>query len=226
MLLLCSLTSLAGGHVVRLEHQRMKVELHLKFMRDELTLPNTRLSQLAKHDGLTGLANCRFFDEMLERTVDESWRLDRPLSLVMIDVDHFKQYNDLYGHPQGEHCFQQIALAIQIAALRPLDFVARYGGEEMVMLLPNTDSLGAYVVAEIARKAIEHLMIAHAQSIIGHVSINAGVAMLTNIISSNRAEDMIARADQVLYRAKSDGQNRVVTSVPADHVDRQLTVAC
>ena len=118
---------------------------------------NTRLAQLASYDGLTGLANRRHFDEVAQRAFAESCRSGQPLSLVMIDVDHFKQYNDLYGHPEGDRCLQQVAQAIQSAARRPLDFVARYGGEEMVMVLPNTDGPGGWVVAEAARLAVAGL---------------------------------------------------------------------
>ncbi|RZI54855.1 MAG: GGDEF domain-containing protein [Pseudomonas sp.] len=226
ILLLCGVTALAGGHVVRSVRQRMKVELHLERTRDELTLANARLSQLASYDGLTGLANRRFFDEVLDRAVAESWRSGQPLSLVMIDVDHFKQYNDFYGHLQGDHCLQQVALAIQMAVRRPLDFVARYGGEEMVMLLPNTDGAGAYVVAETAREAVERLMIEHQRSAIGHVSISAGVATLTDEVTANHTEDMIGRADQALYNAKSEGRNRVFMNEPVVHPTLQPALAC
>jgi diguanylate cyclase (GGDEF)-like protein len=215
ILLLCAVTAVAGSQVIRSVRQRMKVELDLRETRDELTKANTRLAQLASYDGLTGLANRRFFDETLERAFSESCRSGQPMALVMIDVDHFKQYNDLYGHPAGDRCLQQVARAIESAARRPLDFVARYGGEEMVMVLPNTDADGAMVVAEMARTAVQNMKSPHAFQKHGHVSVSLGVAIygVDSIVESSK--DLIEAADKSLYVAKSTGRDKVVLSEPS-----------
>lgn len=210
IVLLCAITALAGSLVIRAVRQRMKVELDLSQTRDELTKANERLAQLASYDGLTGLANRRAFDETLERDFAESCRSGQPLSLVMIDVDHFKQYNDLHGHPRGDWCLQQVARAIESAARRPLDFVARYGGEEMVMVLPNTDAAGALVVAEMARSTVQAMQILHSTQPPRDVSISLGVASRTFDNALPNMQALIQRADEALYQAKAAGRNQVV----------------
>lgn len=210
IVLLCAITALAGALVVRSVRQRMRVELDLGATRDELTRANARLSQLASHDGLTGLANRRALDEALARDFAESCRSGEPLSLVMIDVDHFKRYNDRYGHPQGDACLQQVALAVQSAARRPLDLVARYGGEEMVMVLPHTDALGATMVAEMARAAVEALAIPHATHPLQKVTVSVGVASRTFDNAIQEVQALVRHADEALYEAKAAGRNRVV----------------
>lgn len=210
IMLLCAITALAGSLVVRAVRQRVKVELDLGETRDELTKANERLAQLASYDGLTGLANRRAFDETLERDFAESCRSGQPLSLVMIDVDHFKQYNDLHGHPQGDWCLQQVARTIESAARRPLDLVARYGGEEMVMVLPNTDAAGALIVAEMARATVEALQIPHSTQPSRDVSISVGVASRTFENAVQNMQALVQRADEALYQAKTAGRNQVV----------------
>ena len=217
IVLLCAITALAGALIVRAVRARAKVELDLGQTRDELTKANERLAQLANYDGLTGLANRRAFDETLERNFAESCRSGQPLSLVMIDVDHFKQYNDLHGHPQGDRCLQQVAQAIKSAARRPLDFVARYGGEEMVMVLPNTDAAGALVVAEMARFTVEALQIPHSTNPPRDVSVSVGVASHTFNNVGQNMQALMQRADQALYQAKAAGRNQVVV-----HPDKNL----
>jgi diguanylate cyclase (GGDEF)-like protein len=209
IVLLCAITALAGSLVVRSVQQRVKIELDLGKTRDELTRANERLAQLASYDGLTGLANRRTFDETLERDFAESCRSGQPLSLVMIDVDHFKQYNDLHGHPQGDWCLQQVARAIESSARRPLDFVARYGGEEMVMVLPNTDAAGAFIVAEMARATVESLQIPHSTQPPLKVSVSIGVASRTFDNGALSMQILVQRADEALYQAKAAGRNQV-----------------
>ncbi|RYF33081.1 MAG: GGDEF domain-containing protein [Cytophagaceae bacterium] len=207
---LCLITGLAGAMVIRLVRQRMRVEIDLSKTRDELTKANERLAQLASFDSLTGLANRRAFDEILERSFAEAWRSGQPLSLVMIDVDRFKEYNDLHGHPEGDKCLQQVARAIQTAVRRPLDFVARYGGEEMVMVLPNTDAAGAFSIAEAARYAVEAMHIPHSVNPLREVTVSIGVAFWTFNSAIQTIEDLIRNADQALYQAKANGRNKVV----------------
>ena len=216
IVLLCIVTALAGSQVIRSVRRRVKVELDLGRTRDALTQANARLAQLASYDALTGLANRRFFDETMERAFAESCRSGQPLSLVMVDVDHFKAYNDLYGHPAGDRCLQQVAQAIQSAARRPLDFVARYGGEELVMVLPNTDAAGAAVVADSARTALEAMGIPHAGQSPGYVSASLGVAAHAPDTGTDiqDARALLDAADRALYRAKALGRNQVVVHRP------------
>jgi diguanylate cyclase (GGDEF)-like protein len=210
ILLLCGVTALAGTYVVRSVRERLRVEVRLGHTRDELTDANARLMELARYDGLTSLANRRYFDETLDQAFAQAARSRLPLALVMIDVDHFKAYNDLYGHPQGDRCLQQVAQAVQAAARRPRDFVARYGGEEIAMILPDTDAQGAEVVAETARAAVAALDLAHAGSDIGYVSISAGVAVHVPGVALQRSQDLLGAADGALYRAKKAGRNTVL----------------
>ena len=207
ILVICAFTGLAGAYVIRAVRERLQVELSLSHTRDELTHANARLSELARYDGLTALANRRYFDEMLDKAFAQSERSGEALSLIMIDVDHFKRYNDLYGHPQGDDCLQKVAKAVQSAGRRPRDFVARYGGEEMAMILPDTDLQGAAVVAEAARSAVAELGLAHAGSSIGHVSVSVGVALYLPGQNKQGPGDLLKAADSALYKAKEMGRN-------------------
>ena len=209
ILAICAFTGVAGAYVIRSVRERLQVELSLSHTRDELTHANARLSELARYDGLTALANRRYFDEMLDKAFAQSLRSGEALSLVMIDVDHFKRYNDLYGHPQGDDCLQKVAKAVQSAGRRPRDFVARYGGEEMAMILPDTDLQGAAVVATAARSAVAELGIAHAGSSIGHVSVSIGVALYIPSRNTQGPAELLKAADGALYKAKAMGRNVV-----------------
>lgn len=210
ILVLCLVTALAGTYVVRSVRERLKVEVRLGQTRDELTHANVRLTELARFDGLTSLANRRYFDETLDQAFAQSARSSLPLALVMLDVDHFKRYNDLYGHPQGDLCLQCVAQAVQSAARRPRDFVARYGGEELAMILPDTDAQGAAVVAEAARAAVAALGLPHAGSEISHVSVSVGIAVHVPSKALQRPQDLLQAADNALYRAKNAGRNTVL----------------
>jgi diguanylate cyclase (GGDEF)-like protein len=210
ILMLCGFIGTAGGYLVRSVRRRLAVELSLGRTRDELTDANTQLAQLARLDSLTGLANRRSFDEVLSKAFAESRRSRQPLSLVMLDVDHFKRYNDVYGHPEGDRCLQEVAHAVMSAARRPRDFVARYGGEEMAMVLPDTDAEGAAVVAEAARVAVSDLRLAHTGSPIGYVSISAGVAVYFHNGHCSDAQGLLQLADNALYEAKEAGRNRIL----------------
>ena len=210
IVVLCLFTGLAGTQVVRSVRERLKVEVSLGRTRDELTDANAQLEQLARVDALTALPNRRYFDEVLEVEFADACRSGQPLALVMLDVDHFKHYNDLYGHPEGDRCLQQVAQAIESAARRPRDLVARYGGEEMVMVLPDTDAIGAVVVAEGARRTVMSLQVPHASHPMGHVSVSAGVAVRLPGGAVRTAQDLLKQADRALYRAKEMGRNQVV----------------
>jgi diguanylate cyclase (GGDEF)-like protein len=171
------------------------------------------LDQLAYLDGLTEISNRRRFEEIFKKEWDRSLRNETPFSMAMVDVDFFKQYNDHYGHAMGDLALQKIAKALESVLRRPADFIARYGGEEFVMLLPETDAVGAGKVAEIALKKVAALDIPHRYSqTADHVTISIGLA---TILMDNEISPKIfmGSADQNLYLAKQGGRNRVVGSV-------------
>ncbi len=178
----------------------------------ELTVANKALAQLARHDGLTEVANRRFFDEYLGDQIGVAKRHSRPLAMVLCDVDHFKAYNDHYGHQVGDECLKQVAAALRTSCKRPADMAARYGGEEFAMILPDTDLIGAALMAESARNAVTQLKIPHGKSSTGPLlSISCGVAILGLDMS---AQGLLETADQCLYQAKNLGRNQVVCEQP------------
>jgi diguanylate cyclase (GGDEF)-like protein len=170
---------------------------------------NAILQKLVRLDALTGLFNRRGFDERLDEEFRRACRLELPLSLVLVDVDFFKAYNDHYGHQAGDDCLRRIGAAIKGALCRPGDHAARYGGEEIVILLPATDNVGAMLIAERALNAVAALGIPHLASPLGTVSISAGVgSMLPTKASNTRAQDLVEAADRALYQAKKAGRNQ------------------
>jgi len=174
---------------------------------------NEELARLSTTDGLTGLANRRHFDEVLQAEWLKLRREKQPLSLVMADVDFFKRYNDTYGHQPGDLCLSSVAKAIRSQLKRPADLAARYGGEEFAAILPGTGPEGARHVAELIRDAVERLGLPHAaSSAADHVTISVGVA---SVIPRDGAlpDELIRRADEALYRAKKEGRNRTVLQV-------------
>ncbi|SMF82749.1 response regulator receiver modulated diguanylate cyclase [Azospirillum oryzae] len=174
------------------------------------------LRSLSFLDGLTGIANRRRFDDTMAREWRRCARSHLPLSLIILDVDHFKAYNDQYGHQAGDECLRIVADVLAERARRPSDLVARYGGEEFVCLLPETDGPGAARVAEGFRAGVAERRIPHAQSPVApYVTISLGVA--TVIPSADSSPESLAEmADQLLYRAKRTGRNRVQdATVPA-----------
>ena len=182
---------------------RLRVHNHLELKR--LRDAHARFALL---DGLTGIANRRAFDEHLGREYFRSLRNQTPLSMIMLDVDHFKLYNDAYGHLGGDDCLKQIAAAL-LDSLRTSDFAARYGGEEFACILPEADKDGALTTAERIRTAIESMRIPHVDSPVSpYVTASLGVA--TFIPSEGVAPDYLIRmSDQMLYRAKNNGRNRI-----------------
>ena len=166
------------------------------------------LAQLASRDGLTGLANRRTFDEMLATEWRRAQRLQQPVALLMVDVDHFKPYNDHYGHLGGDDCLRKVAQAIEGQVARPGDLAARYGGEEFAVVLPNTDSTGAGNLATRIRDAVAALGLEHAQSTVQRVSISVGVAVMRPT-QSLLPSALVSLADTALYQAKQQGRDRV-----------------
>jgi diguanylate cyclase (GGDEF)-like protein len=170
-----------------------------------------KLRGLAGLDGLTGLANRRTFDAALASEWRRAIRSNAPLSLLMVDVDHFKQFNDNFGHQGGDQCLITVAQTLAETVHRAGDFPARYGGEEFVVVLPNTDEAGVALVAENIRANIEKRAIHHPLSSVGtHVTVSIGRATVTPTIDDN-IEKIVSLADMGLYRAKSLGRNRVCT---------------
>jgi diguanylate cyclase (GGDEF)-like protein len=196
---------------------RVKTQLRVKHMADELR-------RIATIDILTGVANRRRFDESLEREWSRGRRSNDPLALLMIDVDHFKLFNDSYGHPAGDACLRSVAQALVGTSLRPADLVARYGGEEFVVLLPQTPRGGAEHVAQGVLDAVDALGIAHEASLTArHVTVSVGIGCYDEdsgccvppSAGSRFAEDLRARcspldlvqaADKALYAAKQAGR--------------------
>lgn len=170
---------------------------------------NAELQRLSAQDGLTGIANRRSFDEFLEREWKLGAREKKTLSLVLIDIDYFKRYNDSYGHQAGDDCLRQVANTLRDAVRRPTDLVARYGGEEFAVILPDTPNKGAQIVAENLRTAITDLRLRHEASDAGEfVSISLGVATAHPVYGAS-PEPVIGAADQALYQAKEGGRNQV-----------------
>ena len=172
---------------------------------------NRTLNEMARKDGLTGIANRRHFNEILDQEWARAARASRPLSLVLCDIDFFKRFNDTYGHQQGDSCLRQVARTMAAQIRRAADLAARYGGEEFAMLLPDTDMGGAANVAENVRRAITALAIPHQNSDAAkHVTLSLGVA--TFVPTAERsAKQLIDTADTALYQAKKEGRNRVRT---------------
>ena len=170
-----------------------------------------QLEELAMVDGLTGLGNRRQFDQALDREFKRAVRDHKPLALLMIDADHFKAYNDTYGHQAGDDCLCAIASAIQSAMRRPGDIEARYGGEEFAVLMPNTDEAGAVAVAEAIQINLATSRIKHAGSPHQQVAVSIGVAVFLPP-GANNASQLVRAADRALYGAKRAGRNRIQTA--------------
>lgn len=177
----------------------------------ELDAARVQLEHLSHTDGLTGLANRRLFDNRLRHDWARTYRLHQPLSLLMVDVDHFKRFNDHHGHPAGDQCLRLVAEGLQNVVNREIDLVARYGGEEFVLLLPHTDHDGALQVAQACLQAVDKCAIPHGDSpTAAHVTISIGLACASDPSAGGCAEDLLALADGALLAAKNAGRHRIV----------------
>lgn len=197
---------------VREDKDRMMFLQSMRFQqeRQEVQRLNAELAEMARKDALTGLANRRVFDESLRAEWDRARRNRASLALLMIDVDHFKRFNDRYGHPAGDRCLAEVAAAIASVVRRPGDVAARYGGEEFVILLPDTEASGA---AELARRVIDQVDaagMAHEDSpTAANVTVSVGVSHCLPHGSAT-AQGLTDAADEALYEAKSTGRHRFV----------------
>ncbi|MBM3845708.1 MAG: diguanylate cyclase [Verrucomicrobia bacterium] len=199
---------------VRAHSRAFRSQQQLRLLQQKLEASNAVLRQLSSQDGLTGIANRQHFDEQLDREWRRCQRNGKQVSLVMIDVDGFKLYNDHYGHQAGDDCLRTVAQALKKTIMRPGDILARYGGEEFVVILPETDLPGAAAVAERLRDAVERLELHHEKSPCSdHVTISLGVACCS---PTARMESitLVRHADRALYRAKKSGRNRAFLAEP------------
>lgn len=177
---------------------------------EKVILLQKELETLSFMDGLTGVANRRRFDASLDIEWASARRGAKPLSLIMLDLDFFKQYNDRYGHMQGDDCLKRIAQTLRLAATRPRDIVARFGGEEFVLLLPETDKNAARSVAERCQRMLEELQIPHEASAVGKfVTVSMGVGTITQPSAEMEPKHFVEAVDKLLYKAKQNGRNRI-----------------
>lgn len=196
---------------------RLRNEVMMRRMREQelielnLTLKqnNLMLEQLAIFDKLTGIHNRGHLDWVLSREWGHAQRNQTPLSLIMIDIDYFKAYNDAYGHLGGDDCLRQVAQTLLSRLKRKNDFIGRYGGEEFLVILPNVDHHDAMQLAEAFKGDIHDLGIPHIQSKNAKVvSISLGISTLTHFNDNDRSDSLVHCADQALYQAKDSGRNR------------------
>lgn len=179
-------------------------------MRNQLAKLNQELTILSQRDGLTQLYNRRTFEQKAAEIWDNSTRNKTPLTIILLDIDHFKLYNDCYGHQAGDRCIQQVAGALLNSLNRSADLAARYGGEEFIALLPDTHEDGAKYVCEIIRSAVEELNIRHRDSSVSKfVTVSIG-ATIVNYTTGTDLIFQIDQADRALYNAKHSGRNQVV----------------
>ncbi len=204
-------------HVLR--NEAGEVESLIGFMFDiserkqteqQLLQLQQQLEELSYLDGLTGVANRRMFDNRLQVEWSNAQRTSQPLSLILLDIDYFKEYNDHYGHIQGDDCLKNVALALSGAVVRPRDLMARYGGEEFVLLLPETDAQAAAQVAERCRQLIHEQQIQHAHSQVAPLlTLSLGVGTLIPG-PFDQPQALLEQVDRLLYKAKHSGRNQAV----------------
>lgn len=188
-------------------------------IRNHLELKKTRdlLENLSTLDGLTNIPNRRRFDEILVHEWNRAVRKKAPISLLFIDIDHFKNYNDHYGHLAGDDCLKAVARVLQSSLGRAADFLARFGGEEFIILLPDTKENGCRHLAEAIRSAVEKLDIEHRDSpVADHLTVSIGAVTCIDVTRCDR-ELLLEHADRLLYQAKHEGRNRVkAQTIPLD----------
>ena len=174
----------------------------------DILLKQISFENASWEDRLTGLGNRRRFDERLDQSWNQAIRLQVPLSLILLDIDHFKRYNDFYGHQAGDKCLQQVATALNSCVKRAGDLITRYGGEEFAIVLFHTPMNDGKTVGESLRKSVEDMELKHEASSFGMVTISLGGATIVPSLDA-RIEDLVKSADDALYRAKEKGRNQV-----------------
>lgn len=213
------MTDKVKGTIAELELQKQELraardelEVRVQERTSELQKLNAKLQQLSEMDALTQIPNRRRFDNYLRQELSRAHRAKTPLSLIMLDIDFFKLFNDCYGHQDGDKCLTNVARVIgQVSARRAADLAARYGGEEFTVVLPETDLKGALVIAEKIRQKIESLQMEHRSSeVSAYVTVSVGVATYTTKSPFETQEQLIAEADRWLYEAKHNGRNLVL----------------
>jgi len=206
--LIARIRSHAKHHLLQLE--RNAAFFALREMQKQLEKTNSELKRLSSLDGLTGIANRRVFDETLAKEWKQAVKHETTLSLILIDIDFFKPYNDTYGHQQGDDCLVSVAHALSDASHHPSDLVARYGGEEFVIIAPNTNSDGAAGLAAKLCTAIRNLKIEHTASKVEKIiTISLGVTSLSPTANDDII-DLVKLADEALYKAKDSGRNQYI----------------
>jgi diguanylate cyclase (GGDEF)-like protein len=203
------LFSIFGTYLILQIRMRQATENELRDAKWTLESLNDELQALASEDGLTALTNRRKFDAVLTQELHRAIRNRSSLALIMIDVDRFKQFNDMYGHPAGDDCLRRISGVLKSVPSRASDMAARYGGEELAVLLPDTDAVGAYMIAERIRAEVEALGIPHKANPGGVATICAGVAAMRPTLQDPDALRLVQAADRALYAAKAQGRNKV-----------------
>jgi diguanylate cyclase (GGDEF)-like protein len=205
--------------IVRNITERKQTEQRIQHLVQQLEIEKKAAQHNAITDSLTGLANRRYFDEALNLDFHRMKRSKTPFSLIMLDVDHFKKFNDHYGHIAGDDCLRKIGMVLRSLVGRVTDTVARYGGEEFVVILPDTDEKGAASLAERIRLKVEELAIPHATSEVAKVlSITLGVVTVYSTELSS-PEQILSLADEALYKAKNEGRNRISVLIEKPNMD-------
>ncbi len=188
--------------------EKHRLEERNRQLMADLARKNRELERLSLLDGLTDIPNRRYFDRILAEEWERSMKAGASLSLIMADIDYFKQFNDAYGHPEGDACLQKVAGALHRALTDSRDFVARYGGEEFAAVLPDTDEADAIAVADAMRANVRALNIPNAGSeVADRLTLSIGVGSVAPEAASEPAE-IVALADSALYRAKNSGRDR------------------
>ncbi|NUN64920.1 PleD family two-component system response regulator [Pseudanabaena biceps] len=194
------------------QNEQLKQEINQRIIAETmLQEANEKLGRLVNIDGLTQLANRRCFDQYLEQEWQRLAREQMPLSLIMCDIDFFKNYNDTYGHIAGDDCLRKVSFLIKQSVHRPADLTARYGGEEFVIVLPNTDIEGAIAIAEVIREQLLKLALPHDDSKVSEfVTLSMGITSIIPIVDSQPSV-LLTSADYALYQAKELGRNQTYT---------------
>lgn len=193
-----------------MQKERDSAFFALRELKKQLEASNKKLQKLSMLDGLTGIANRRHFDEQLDSELQNARNSQTPISLVLVDIDYFKDFNDNYGHQMGDECLKRVASLLSKSCQNPMDLAARYGGEEFVVLLPGTSEESALSVANRFKKALHDTCIEHGHSDVAScVTVSMGVSTFDRG-SDYDAKQLIENADKALYMAKETGRNRIL----------------